>query len=265
MKTMSSAPKIVSRAEWLAARLQHLQREKELTRLRDQISAERRALPWVRVEKDYRFEGIDGRETLADLFDERSQLIVYHFMLGPGWREGCPSCSFLMDHVNGMLVHLAHRDTTFVVASRAPWPEIAAFQRRMGWRFKWVSSCASDFNHDLHVSFTKAEIESGKVAYNYDVGGAPVEELPGISVFCRDESGAVYHTYSSYSRGLDNLIGTYQYLDLTPKGRDEEGLAFSMSWLRHHDRYDADYVVDPRAGYSPPEGSICAHCGTTAS
>jgi predicted dithiol-disulfide oxidoreductase (DUF899 family) len=248
-------PTIVSPAEWLAARKQHLIKEKELTRLRDEVSRLRRELPWVKVEKRYVFDGPEGKETLADLFDGRSQLIVYHFMFGPGWEQGCPSCSLLSDHIDGAAVHLAHRDVTLLVVSRAPLAQIEAFQARMGWRFKWVSSYGSDFNHDYHVSFTKEGTAKGEVDYNYDVQPFPSEEAPGASVFYKDADGDVFHTYSSYARGLDILIGAYNYLDLVPKGRDEDGLAFSMAWVRHHDRYAADDSVDPKALYQPPKSS----------
>jgi predicted dithiol-disulfide oxidoreductase (DUF899 family) len=231
---------IVSPKEWLAARKALLAKEKEFSRLRDQLSAERRALPWVKVEKNYVFEGPAGKETLADLFGGRSQLIVYHFMLGPGWAQGCPSCSYLADHFDGAVVHLAQRDVTFVVASRAPLAEIETFQKRMGWGFKWVSSYGSDFNFDYQVSVTPAEREAGKVYYNYTLTEFPSEERPGLSVFAKDAAGAVYHTYSTYARGLDVLIGTYQFLDLAPKGRDEAGLPWPMAWVRHHDRYGKD-------------------------
>lgn len=267
MKTATAPHQIVSREEWLKARTAHLAKEKQLTRMRDRLSAERRELPWVKVEKDYVFDSPQGKVTLADLFDGRSQLIVYHFMFGPEWEEGCPSCSFLMDHVDGAIPHLNARDVTLAVVSRAPLRHIEAFKKRMGWRFKWVSSHGNDFNHDYHVSFTKDELGKGKVDYNFEMmPGSPVEDLPGVSVFCKDEAapapgpGSIFHTYSSYARGLDMLVGTYNYLDLTPKGRDEDGLAFSMAWVRHHDRYGAGYVVDANAHYSPPKGSVCGHC-----
>jgi len=202
-------PRVVSQDEWLAARKQHLSKEKEFTRLRDQLSTERRNLPWVKVEKPYVFDGPQGKETLADLFGGRSQLIVYHFMFGPGWEEGCPSCSFLSDHIDGALVHLARRDVTLLAASRAPLPQIEAFKKRMGWRFKWVSSYGSDFNADCHVSFTKDEMAKGKVYYNYDISEYPSEEAHGASVFYKDGTGDVFHTYSSYARGCDMLLGAY--------------------------------------------------------
>jgi predicted dithiol-disulfide oxidoreductase (DUF899 family) len=230
-------PRVVSQAEWLEARKDLLAKEKDFSRRRDALSAERRELPWVRVEKEYVFASPGGKQTLADLFDGRSQLIVYHFMFGPDWEQGCPSCSLLADHFDGAAVHLAQRDVTLVVVSRAPLPQIEAFKKRMGWRFKWVSSYGSDFNHDYHVSFTKEEMANGKVSYNYGVSDFPSEEAPGASVFYRDAAGAVFHTYSSYARGLDMLIGAYNFLDLVPKGRDEDGLAHTMAWVRHHDRY----------------------------
>jgi len=252
--------RIVSRDEWLVARKQLLAKEKELTRLRDQLSAERRELPWVKVEKRYVFDGPDGKETLADLFAGRSQLIVYHFMFAPGWEEGCRSCSFLADHIDGSVVHLAQRDVTLLAVSRAPLPQLEAFKKRMGWRFKWVSSYGNDFNSDYHVSFTKDDIAKGQTYYNYEVRASPSEgEAPGTSVFYKDETGDIFHTYSSYARGGDMLIGAYNYLDLVPKGRDEDALAFTMAWVRHHDRYGDDYFVDPLAPYQPPKGSDSCH------
>jgi predicted dithiol-disulfide oxidoreductase (DUF899 family) len=231
---------IVSPEEWLAARKALLAKEKEFNRLRDQLSAERRALPWVKVEKNYVFEGPAGKETLADLFAGRGQLMVYHFMLGPGWAQGCPSCSYLADHFDGAVTHLAQRDVTFVVVSRAPIAEIESFKKRMGWHFKWVSSYGTDFNFDYQVSAKPEEKKAGKVYYNYTLGEFPSEERPGLSVFAKDASGTVFHTYSTYARGLDMIIGTYQMLDLAPKGRDEAGLPWPMAWVRHHDRYGTD-------------------------
>jgi predicted dithiol-disulfide oxidoreductase (DUF899 family) len=248
----SGFPNVVPQAEWLAARTKFLRKEKEFTRLRDELSRQRRELPWEKVDKPYIFDTPEGKETLAQLFSGRSQLIVYHFMLGPGWKEGCPSCSFLADGFDGAVVHLAHRDTTFTVVSRATLPEIATFQKRMGWRFKWVSSFGSDFNFDYHVSFSKEDLAKGKVDYNYGASQFRVEEAPGASVFCKDAAGEIFHTYSTYARGLDILLPTYNFLDLTPKGRDEEGLAFSMAWVRHHDRYTGDYVLDAKQSYVPP-------------
>ena len=230
-------PDVVSRDAWLARRKALLEREKELTALRDQIVAERRALPWVRVEKDYVFDGPSGKLTLPELFGGRSQLVVYHFMFGPGWKEGCPSCSFVSDHFGGSLAHLAARDVAFAVISRATYPQIAAFKSRMGWKFDWVSSNASDFNRDYHVSFDKDQIASGDTYYNFARSQFPFEEAQGLSVFCKDDAGAVYHTYSAYARGCEPLIGAYNLLDATPKGRDEAGLPWPMAWVRHHDSY----------------------------
>lgn len=234
---LPTARNVVSRDEWTQARLALLAREKEFTRLRDQLSAERRSLPWVPVDKEYVFEGPDGKETLAQLFAGRSQLVVYHFMLGPDWQEGCKSCSFWADNFNGIDVHLAARDVTLIAVSSAPYPNIAAFKARMGWTFKWVSSSSNDFNHDYHVTFTPQELQQGEVYYNYTSSKLSGTEWPGISVFYRDTDGTVYHTYSCYARGLDMLNGAYHFLDLVPKGRDEAGLNFTMAWVRHHDRY----------------------------
>jgi len=244
--------KVVSQAKWLEARKELLKKEKEFSRLRDELSRQRRDMPWEKVEKAYAFDGPGGKETLADLFGGRSQLIVYHFMLGPGWKEGCPSCSFISDHIDGSVVHLAARDVRLVVVSRAPLAEIEAFKKRMGWRFHWVSSNATDFNYDYQVSMTKDELEKGQVYYNYSLQKFPSEERPGTSVFFKDAAGNIFHTYSSYSRGLDILIGAYNWLDLTPKGRDEEGLKHGMAWVRHHDKYDDGHQVDTKAGYVQP-------------
>ena len=235
--TQTDQPKVVSQTEWLAARKELLTKEKNITRLRDALSAERRKMPWVKVEKDYVFEAPSGKVPLSGLFAGRSQLIVYHFMLGPGWKEGCPSCSYLADHFDGSAIHLANRDVTLAVVSRAPLPEIEAFQKRMGWRFPWLSSYANDFNFDYHVSFTKEEMARGNVYYNYTETQFPSEEAPGASIFYRDASGSIFHTYSTYGRGLDILVGAYNFLDLVPKGRDEDGLQYTMAWVRHHDKY----------------------------
>jgi len=251
---------VVPRAEWLAARRELLRKEKEFMRLRDELSRQRRALPWEKVQKQYAFEGPSGKETLADLFAGHSQLIVYHFMFAPGWKEGCPSCSFLADTFDGSAVHLAHRDVTFLAISRATLPELEAFKQRMGWQFKWMSSFGSDFNLDYCVSFSDEQKAAGKVFYNYDTLDFAVAELPGMSVFYKNESGEIFHTYSSYSRGLDPMIGTYQWLDLTPKGRDEEGLAHSMAWVCHHDKYDDGYVVDAKRPYVPPTVADAGCC-----
>src|SRR2546430_9807603 len=228
--------RIVPESEWLVARKDLLTGEKELTRLRDEVSWHRRELPWVKIDKEYVFDGPAGRETLADLFEDRSQLIVYHFMLGRGWEEGCKSCSYLADHFDGANWHLPHRDVTFVVVSRAPLSEIEPFKKRMGWRFKWLSSHNNDFNFDYHVSATEDDQANGKMYYNYETSELMSDELPGLSVFYKDENGDVFHTYSTYARGLDILVGAYNFLDLVSKGRDENPDS-TMNWVRHHDRY----------------------------
>ena len=249
--------KVVSHDEWIAARKAYLAEEKAFTRARDALSRKRRELPWEKVEKNYVFDTPQGKQSLADLFGGKSQLIIYHFMLGPGWEAGCPSCSYLADHFDGTVVHLAQRDVSFVVVSRAPLSEIETFKRRMGWRFKWVSSFGSDFNSDYQVSFTPEEKTGGRVFYNYEfIESFPSEERPGASVFCKNAAGEIFHTYSTYGRGLDILIGTYHFLDLAPKGRDEDGLAWSMAWVRHHDRYDGA-VVDTKASYQEPKSASC--------
>jgi predicted dithiol-disulfide oxidoreductase (DUF899 family) len=231
---------IVTREKWLEARLDLLAAEKDLTRRSDEVARLRRQLPWVRVEKNYVFEGPDGRETLVDLFDGRSQLIVQQFMLAPGWEQGCKSCSFMADHTDGMTVHLAHRDATMAAISRAPIGEIERFRRRMGWQFRWVSSYGTDFNYDFGVSFTPEERAKGKINYNFGDRRLVGEEWPGVSVFAKDDAGNVFHTYSSYGRGVEVMMGTYRMLDLTPKGRDETGNAARMGWVRHHDRYELE-------------------------
>jgi predicted dithiol-disulfide oxidoreductase (DUF899 family) len=236
--TIAPAHTVVSPEEWLAARKGLLAKEKEFTRLRDELSRQRRELPWERVDKRYVFAGPDGPETLADLFAGRGQLAVYHFMFGPEWPEGCPSCSMAADHFDGSLAHLAQRDVTLIAVSRARPERIAAFQKRMGWRFKWVSSHENDFNRDYRVSFTPEEMAQGNAPYNYDRKGFPSDEAPGLSVFLKGEDGEIYHTYSTYARGLEELLGVYTYLDFAPKGRDEAGLPHPMAWVRHHDRYE---------------------------
>ena len=231
-------PEIVSHDEWIEARKRLLAKEKAFTRQRDALSAERRKLPWERVEKNYLFDGPKGQESLAALFEGRSQLIVYHFMYGPDWDEGCKSCSFIADHFDPAIVHLEHRDVSMVAVSKAPLPTLEAFRKRMGWTFKWVSSSGNDFNSDYHVSFTQAEIDDGTAYYNYDKQGFPSTEAPGASVFYKNEKEEVFHSYSVYQRGLDMFITAYHYLDLVPKGRDEADLSYSMEWLRLHDDYD---------------------------
>ena len=243
---------VVSPDQWLAQRKALLARERELTHLRDQVARERRTLPWVRVEKDYVFDTPEGPRKLADLFEGRRQLLVQHFMLGPGWEEGCPSCSFMADHTDGMTIHLEHRDVTFIAISRAPLAEIEKFKHRMRWKFKWVSSQGSDFNFAFGVSFTPEEKKKDEVTYNYAKQPYEWDELPGISVFTRDEAGEVFHTYSTYRRGVEAMMGTYSLLDLTPKGRDERD--GPMAWVRHHDRYEP--APAPKAG---PAGDSCCH------
>lgn len=228
---------VISQQEWIDARKELLAKEKELTRLRDELTRQRRELPWVKVKKPYMFEGPDGPRSLSELFAGRSQLIVYHFMYGPDWDEGCPSCSFWADNFEGIPIHLAHRDATLVAISRAPYKKLEAYRRRMGWTFPWYSSHGSDFNFDFQVSYTPEQVESGNAEHNYRRTKV-IAELPGISVFYRDETGDVYHTYSTYARGLDMLNGAYHYMDLLPKGRDEAGLPWPMAWLHRHDQYE---------------------------
>jgi predicted dithiol-disulfide oxidoreductase (DUF899 family) len=243
---------VVSRSDWVVQRRQLLAREKELTHLRDRIARDRRALPWVRLDKAYTFDTPEGRRTLADLFDGRRQLMVQHFMFAPGWEQGCKSCSFMSDHIAGAQPHLAQRDLTVLVVSRASLPEIERFRQRMGWQFKWVSSQDSDFNHDFGVSFTPADRVDGEVYYNYGRVAFPQEEAPGVSMFYKDDAGEVFHTYSTFGRGVEVMMGTYDLLDIAPKGRDEDQDRSGMGWLRHHDRYEA--APDAKA----TAGSCCA-------
>jgi predicted dithiol-disulfide oxidoreductase (DUF899 family) len=245
---------VVSKDRWIAERKALLARERELTHLRDQIARERRALPWERIEKNYVFDATEGPRTLAELFEGRRQLLVQHFMLGPGWEQGCPSCSFMADHTDGMTVHLAHRNTTFVAISRAPLAEIQRFRQRMGWQFKWVSSNSNDFNFDFGVSFTPEQKAKGEVTYNYGTQPFESEELPGISAFVKDDAGDVFHTYSTYRRGVEVMMGTYNLLDLTPNGRDEREVPYKMEWVRHHDRYEPAPVAKPASA----DSSCCA-------
>jgi predicted dithiol-disulfide oxidoreductase (DUF899 family) len=231
---MAEVHPVVSQDEWLEARKRLLAEEKEFTRLRDRLSERRRALPWEAVRREYTFEGASGKETLAELFRGLSQLVVYHFMFDPSWDEGCKSCSFWADNFDGIDVHLAHRDIRFVAISRAPFAKLEAYRRRMGWRFKWLSSFGSDFNYDYGVSFTDAEVASGTANWNYEKQKPPLTEMVGVSVFAADARG-VFHTYSCYERGVDLLNGAYNYIDLTPKGRDEGGR--SQFWVRRHDEY----------------------------
>lgn len=247
--TLDSHP-VVSRDRWVAERKRLLSREKELTHLRDAIARERRALPWVRIDKDYVFDAPEGKRRLADLFDGRRQLVVQHFMFAPGWEEGCKSCSFMADHIDGARVHLEQRDLTLLVVSRAPLAQIERFRQRMGWQFKWVSSFGTDFNADFCVSFAPEEMARGEVYYNYTVQPFPLEEAPGISAFYKNDAGEVFHTYSTYGRGVELMMGAYDFLDIAPKGRDEEALSYGMEWLRHHDRYD-------EASARPAAGGCC--------
>lgn len=235
-----NTPNIVSQSEWLDARREHLQKEKEFTRLRDQLSQQRRALPWVKVEKEYIFGGPNGRESLADLFDGRSQLVVQHFMYGPEWSEGCPSCSFWADNFDNVIVHLNQRDISMVFVSRSRMENLNAYKERMGWNFKWVSSLENDFNFDFDVSFDPDKENENGLNYNFGTTQFGGEEAPGTSVFYKNEQGEIFRTYSTYSRGLDMLNSAYHLMDLVPKGRDEDELPFTMSWLRRHDSYDAN-------------------------
>lgn len=235
---MSEHHAVVSSDEWIAARQRLLIKEKEFTRLRDQLSQQRRELPWEAVGKEYVFEGPDGRQTLRELFAGRSQLIVYHFMFDPSWDAGCPHCSFWADNFNGIVVHLNHRDVTMVAVSRAPYAKLAAYEKRMGWNFKWVSAHDTDFNFDYHVSFKPEEVAAKDAWYNYKLQDPSAPEREGVSVFHQDQDGRVFHTYSAYARGIDMLNAAYHYLDLAPKGRDEGGR--NQFWVRRHDEYDDD-------------------------
>jgi predicted dithiol-disulfide oxidoreductase (DUF899 family) len=238
MSAVAENHAVVSQKEWLEARKAFLAEEKKLTRLRDELSRKRRELPWVRVEKNYVFDGPNGKETLADLFDGRSQLVVYHFMFGPGWGAGCSRCSMGADHFNPSVIHLAQRDVTLIAISRAPFAEHDAFKKRMGWGFHWVSSYGSDFNYDYRVSFTQEEMANGKFDYNYGLNGFPSEEATGTSVFYKDSENNVFHAYSSYARAAEGMLIPYHFLDIVPKGRDEEDfLPDAMAWVRYHDSY----------------------------
>ena len=230
-------PTIVSPEKWLAARREFLREEKEFSKLRDRLAAHRRELPWVKVEQPYVFESSQGRRSLAEMFEGRSQLIVYHFMLAAGWEDGCRGCSFVSDHFDGALPHVNARDVSFTAVSIAPLEEIERYKARMGWKFNWVSSHGTSFNRDFRVSFTAEEVEAGQADYNFGLNKIGMEEMPGLSVFARGADGAVYRTYSTYARGLDLLIGAYNLLDLVPQGRDEDSEA-PMKWVRLHDRYD---------------------------
>jgi len=258
---------IVSREKWTEARKTLLAKEKQLTRQHDEIARQRRELPWVKVEEKYVFDAPEGNVTLADLFKGKSQLFIYHFMFGPDWKEGCPSCSYICDHIGGAVPHMAARDVSLVMISRAPISKIEAFKKRMGWSFPWVSSSANNFNHDFGVYFTPEEFAKGEVYYNYKMQKFPGREAPGASVFYKDpQTGEIFHTYSTYGRGLDAFVGTYTMLDMVPKGRDEDDLPFDMVWVRHHDRYGTslkDGFLDKDRPFWPPVAddavSDCCH------
>lgn len=254
----ASVANAVSREDWVLARRELLAKEKALTSQRDSVSAARRALPWVKVEKDYVFDTLQGKKTLADLFNGRSQLIIYHFMWRNDLGNGCIGCSFLADHIDGANLHLAHHDVSFVVVSRAPLAALEAYRRRMGWRFSWVSSIETDFNFDYHVSFTPEELAGGEVYYNYRMTKASIEELSGISVFYRSPQGEIFHTYSSYARGNEEVLGAYMYLDLTPLGRNENGPYYTLGdWVRPHDQYETAGSVDLMGGFSATPKTEC--------
>lgn len=264
--TTESTPKPASRAQWLAARQALLIKEKQLTRAYEELARQRRELPWVPVEKTYTFDAPSGKVTLQDLFDRRSQLIVNHFMFGPGWKEGCVGCSFGADHIEGALVHLNHHDVTYVAVSRAPIEEIEAFRKRMGWTFPWVSSAESDFNFDFDVSFAGPDPATGKVYYNYEWREFGSEEGSGLSVFVKDKHGKVNHTYSCYARGAELALSTYVHLDLTPYGRNENGPNRSLAdWVRHHDRYGKGGTVNKQGRYVSGEGEGRPACGCESS
>ncbi|HYL63520.1 MAG TPA: DUF899 domain-containing protein [Candidatus Methylomirabilis sp.] len=235
-------PRVVSEKEWIAARKELLAKEKALTRQRDALAEERRKLPWLRVEKNYVFDTASGKKSLADLFGGKSQLAIYHFMLGPDWEQGCPSCSLLADHFDGLGIHLLQRDVKLMIVSRAPLAKIEGFKKRMGWRFPWASSFGSDFNFDYGVSVAKEDAQKEHI-YNYALTKFPSEERPGMSVFYRNANNEVFHTYSIYGRGLEDFMSVYAILDRVPKGRDEAGLSHGMAWVRHHDRYPESNIV----------------------
>ena len=256
-----SEHEIATREQWTVARKNFLKKEKEFTRLRDKLSAERRELPWVRIDKSYVFDTPEGKRTLGDLFDGKSQLIIKHFMLAPGQKEGCVGCSFEVDHVDGALMHFQHHDVAFAAVARAPLDEIEAYRTRMGWNFPFVSSYDSDFNYDFNVSFTPEEVASGKGYYNYETTDVGIEDLSGLSVFYRNDSGEIFHTYSTFGRGGEEVLGAYMFLDMTPKGRNEHGPYYNLGdWVKLHDRYGAAGHVDAKGRWVPAAGC----CGTTA-
>lgn len=246
--------RVVSREAWLKERIALLAEEKEMTARRDALAEKVRDLPWVKVDKSYTFDSPTGKKSLGDLFGSRSQLVIYHFMFDPTWSQGCMSCSFIADHYNGIVVHLAHRDISLVTISKAPIEKLEQFRKRMGWSFPWVSAANTDFSHDFGVSFTDDELLDGKSVYNYTDKAHSIRELPGLSVFIKDAKGDIYHTYSTFARGLENLLTAYRFIDMTPKGRDEAQTG-GMGWLRHHDRYDDTNFVVPwaeRPGITAP-------------
>ena len=264
LQTITSPEKknhaVVSEQDWLSARKELLQKEKEFTRQRDEISRLRRELPWTEVAANYLFDGPHGKETLSDLFGGKSQLIVYHFMFGPGWEQGCPSCSMIADHLGGIIPHLAARDVRLAVVSRARISQIEAFKKRMEWEFKWVSSFENGFNRDFNVSFSQQEVAQHNMLYNYQMQDFPADEAPGLSVFYKDEAGNIFHTYSTYGRGLDILLGVYNFLDMVPKGRDEDALPNPMAWVKHHDRYPEELTASPSpVNNKSSAASCCSH------
>jgi predicted dithiol-disulfide oxidoreductase (DUF899 family) len=257
MGTMEEA-RVVSRDEWLSARKELLAKEKQLTRQNDALAAERRNLPWEKVEKEYIFDTPSGKKKLKDLFEGRSQLIVYQFMFGPDWKEGCPSCSIIGEHIDGSAVHLANRDVTLIAVSRARLEQLEAFKKRMGWRFKWASSFGNDFNRDYQAWVSKEEMAAGEQFYNYKMQNFPADERPGASVFYKNQQGEIFHTYSTYGRGLEQLMNMYCYLDLTPRGRQEKGLTPNpMAWVRHHDKYEQDYYGEAGKRAQSAGGGCC--------
>ncbi len=240
---------IVNQEQWLAQRLDLLAREKDLMRLQDKLASDRRALPWVRVDKQYVFDTPQGKRSLADLFEGRRQLIVQHFMFAPGEERGCAHCSYMADHTDGALPHLAARDVSMVAVSRAPLASLERMRKQMGWQFKWVSSGESDFNYDFHVSFAAEDVAGGEVYYNYSGQAFPFEDAPGVSVFYKDDAGTIYHTYSTFGRGVEMMMHTYRFLDITPLGRNEDGLPYTMAWVKYHDRYEHAHAA----------ASCCSH------
>jgi predicted dithiol-disulfide oxidoreductase (DUF899 family) len=242
--TLTKQHRVVSRDEWLKERIALLAEEKDLTHRRDALAENVREMPWVKIEKSYVFDSTTGKVSLAELFGDKRQLVVYHFMFDPTWSQGCKSCSFIADHYNGIVVHLGHRDISFMTISKAPIEKLEQFRKRMGWTFPWVSAADTDFSRDFEVSYNDQELIDGKAVYNFTGKAFPVRELPGLSVFYKDDQGNVFHTYSVYARGLEDFLTAYRYIDLTPKGRDEAQTG-GMGWLRHHDRYDGKPFVHP--------------------